>query len=396
MKNNTLPLINIFLFLTMFSSCKDQDKKGTDTQLDQAKMDKELNSGIDRVNFEGTIDDKTVNLYVLKNENGIEAAFSNYGQRLVSLMAPDRNGKMEDIVLGYTTLKDYLTNSGYFGSVIGRYGNRIAKGKFEIDGVIYELAQNNNGNHLHGGEKGFESVVWDVDSVSQSFIRFKRTSPDMEEGYPGNLTVMVEYTLNEDNELRIGYIATTDKKTHVNLTHHSYFNLKGEGNGSINNHILQINAKNITPVDKGLIPTGELMTVATTPFDFNTPKSIQSGLDQEHEQLKLGNGFDHNFVLDQTKKNSEGLIVAAKVYEPDSGRIMEVFTSEPGVQFYGGNFMDGKTIGKNGGSYDYRGAICLETQHFPDSPNKKNFPSTLLEPGEAYSSICVYKFSVEK
>ena len=396
MKNNTLLLINIFLFLIMFSSCRDQNKKGADTQLEQAKMDKELLSGIERVNFEGTIDGKTVNLYVLKNINGIEVAFSNYGQRLVSLMVPDKNGKMEDIVLGYTTLKDYLTNSGYFGATIGRYGNRIAKGKFEIDGITYDLAQNNNGNHLHGGVKGFESVVWDVDSVNRNFIRFKRTSPNMEEGYPGNLNVNVEYTLNDDNELRIEYFATTDKKTHVNLTHHSFFNLKGEGKGSINSHILQINAQSITAVDKGLIPTGELMIVADTPFDFNSPKTIQSGLDQEHEQLTLGNGFDHNFVLDQTKKNSEGLIVAAKVSEPESGRIMEVFTSEPGVQFYGGNFMDGKTIGKNGGSYDYRGAICLETQHFPDSPNKKNFPSTLLGPGEEYSSICIYKFSVEK
>jgi aldose 1-epimerase len=380
----------------MFSSCRDQNKKGTETQLEEVKMDKELLSGIERVNFEGTIDGKTVNLYVLKNKNGIEVAFSNYGQRLVSLMVPDKNGKMEDIVLGYSSLDKYQKNSGYFGSVIGRYGNRIAKGKFEIDGVTYELAQNNNGNHLHGGEKGFESVVWDVDSVSQNFIRFKRTSPDMEEGYPGNLNVTVDYTLNDDNELRIEYFATTDKKTHVNLTHHSFFNLKGEGNGSINNHILQINAQSITPVDKGLIPTGELMIVTDTPFDFNSPKTIQSGLDQEHVQLTLGNGFDHNFVLDQAKMNSEGLIVAAKVSEPESGRIMEVFTSEPGVQFYGGNFMDGKTIGKNGGSYDFRGAICLETQHFPDSPNKKNFPSTLLEPGKEYSSICIYKFTVEK
>jgi len=380
----------------MFSSCRDQNKKGADTQVEQAKMAKELLSGIDRVNFEGTIDGKTVNLYVLKNKNGIEVAFSNYGQRLVSLMVPDKNGKLEDIVLGYTTLKDYQTNSGYFGATIGRYGNRIAKGKFEIDGITYDLAQNNNGNHLHGGVKGFESLVWDVDSVSQNFIRFKRTSPDMEEGYPGNLNVIVEYTINDDNELRIEYYATTDKKTHVNLTHHSYFNLKGEGIGTVNDHIMQINSSSITAVDEGLIPTGVLMPVANTPFDFNTPKTIQSGLDQEHKQLTLGNGFDHNFVLDQTKKNSEGLIVAAKVSESESGRIMEVFTSEPGVQFYGGNFMDGKTIGKNGGSYDYRGAICLETQHFPDSPNKKNFPSTLLEPGEAYSSICVYKFSVEK
>jgi len=395
MKNNTLPLINIFLFLIMFSSCRDRDKKGADTQLEQAKMDNELLSGIEKVNFEGTIDDKSVNLYVLKNKNGIEAAFSNYGQRLVSLMAPDRNGKIEDIVLGYTTLKDYQTNSGYFGATIGRYGNRIAKGKFEIDGITYDLAQNNNGNHLHGGLKGFESVVWDVDSVTRNFIRFKRTSPNMEEGYPGNLNVTVEYTLNDDNELRIEYYATTDKKTHVNLTHHSFFNLKGEGKGTVNDHIIQINSSSITAVDDGLIPTGILMPVANTPFDFNAPKTIQSGLDITHEQLNLGRGFDHNFVLDQDKKSEEGLYVAAKVKEPKSGRVMEVFTNEPGMQFYGGNFLDGKTIGKKGGNYEFRGALCLETQHFPDSPNQKNFPSTLLEPGQEYKSICVYKFSVE-
>ncbi len=395
MKNNTLPLINIFLFLMMLSSCRDRDKKGSETQLEQTKMDKELLSGIDKVNFEGTIDDKTVNLYVLKNKNGIEAAFSNYGQRLVSLMVPDKNGKMEDIVLGYSSLDKYQINSGYFGATIGRYGNRIAKGKFEIDGVNYELAQNNNGNHLHGGEIGFESVVWNVDSVTQNFIRFKRTSPDMEEGYPGNLNVTVEYTLNEYNELRIEYAATTDKKTHVNLTHHSFFNLKGEGNGTINDHILQINAASITPVDTGLIPTGALMSVTKTPFDFNTPKTIQSGLEGQHEQLTMGSGFDHNFILDQNIKNKEGLYIAAKVKEPKSGRVLEVFTNEPGVQFYGGNFLDGKTIGKNGGIYEFRGALCLETQHFPDSPNQKNFPLTLLEPGQEYKSICVYKFSVE-
>ena len=217
----------------MLSSCKDQDKKGADTQVEEAKINKMLLSGINRIDFESSINDKTVNLYVLKNKNGIEAAFSNYGQRLVSLMVPDKNGKMEDIVLGYSSLDKYQKNSGYFGSVIGRYGNRIAKGKFEIDGITYDLAQNNNGNHLHVGVKGFESVVWDVASVSQNFIRFKRTSPDMEEGYPGNLNVTVEYTLNDDNELRINYYAATDKKTHVNLTHHSFFNLKGEGKGSI-------------------------------------------------------------------------------------------------------------------------------------------------------------------
>ena len=395
MKNYTLPLINIFLFLMMFSSCRDRDKKGADTQLEQAKMDKELLSGIDRVKFEGTMDDKTLNLYVLKNKNGVEAAFSNYGQRLVSLMVPDKNGKIEDIVLGYSSLDKYQTNSGYFGATIGRYGNRIAKGKFEIDGVTYELAQNNNGNHLHGGVKGFESVVWVVDSVSQNFIRFKRTSPDMEEGYPGNLNVTVEYTLNDYNELRIEYFADTDKKTHVNLTHHSFFNLKGEGKGTVNEHILQINSPSITAVDEGLIPTGQLMLVKDTPFDFNAPKTIQSGLDKEHEQLTRGRGYDHNFILDQNIKNEEGLYIAAKVKEPKSGRVMEVFTNEPGVQFYGGNFLDGKTIGKDGGIYEFRGALCLETQHFPDSPNQKNFPSTLLEPGQEFKSICVYKFSVE-
>ncbi|EAR01761.1 aldose epimerase family protein [Maribacter sp. HTCC2170] len=392
MKNNTIIYISIFFILLSTGSCGEKKK----TSKTNSSKENITDSGITFNDFETSIDGIDTGLYVLKNKNGVEATFSNYGQRLITLLTPDKNGKMEDIVLGYSTLDKYQEgNGGYFGSVIGRYGNRIAKGKFKIDGIEYELAQNNNGNHLHGGLKGFESVVWNVDSVSQNFIRFKRTSPDMEEGYPGNLKVSVDYTLTDDNELRIEYAATTDKKTHVNLTHHSFFNLKGEGNGSINNHILQINASSITAVDKGLIPTGELMSVAGTPFDFNTPKTIQSGLDKEHEQLNLGGGYDHNFVLDQSKKNNEGLLIAAKVHEPESGRIIEVFTSEPGIQFYGGNFMDGKTIGKNGGSYDYRGAICLETQHFPDSPNKNNFPSTLLEPGEVYSSICVYKFSVK-
>lgn len=396
MKNNTLHLLNIFLILMLFAGCGDRDKKSTETQLEQSKIDKKLLSEIDRVNFEGTIDDNSVHLYALKNKNGIEAAFSNYGQRLVSLMVPDKNGKMEDIVLGYSSLDKYQEgNGGYFGSVIGRYGNRISGGKFEIDGVTYELAQNNNGNHLHGGVKGFGSVVWEVDSVSQNHIGFKRTSPDMEEGYPGNLTVSVSYTLTDENELRMEYIANTDKKTHVNLTHHSFFNLKGEGNGTINDHILQINASSITAVDAGLIPTGALISVTDTPFDFNIPKTIQSGLDGLHEQLTLGNGFDHNFILDQNIKNKEGLYVAAKVKEPKSGRVLEVFTNEPGIQFYGGNFLDGETMGKNGGNYKFRGAFCLETQHFPDSPNQKNFPSTLLEPGQEYRSICVYKFSVE-
>ncbi len=395
MKNNTIIYLSIFSILMSVGSCGKKKKMNEVNTIENGIKKDTTDSGIAFNDFEVSIDGIDTRLYVLKNKNNIEVTFSNYGQRLVSLMVPDKNGKMEDIVLGYSSVEQYKTNSGYFGAMIGRYGNRIDKGKFEIDGVAYELAQNNNGNHLHGGEKGFESVVWDVDSVSQSFIRFKRTSPDMEEGYPGNLKVTVEYTLTDNNELRIEYYASTDNKTYLNLTHHSFFNLKGEGKGTVNDHIMQINASSITAVDEGLIPTGEFMPVADTPFDFNVPKTIQSGLDGEHEQLTIGKGFDHNFVLDKNLKNEEGLYVAAKVKEPKSGRVMEVFTNEPGVQFYGGNFLDGKTMGKKGGIYDRRGALCLETQHFPDSPNKKNFPSTLLEPGEVYNSICVYKFSVE-
>jgi len=262
MKNNILPLLNLFLFLMLFTSCNERNKKSSLTQIEMNNTNIELLSGIDRVNFERTIDDKAVKLYVLKNKGGLEAVFSNYGQRLISLMVPDKNGEMKDIVLGYSSLDQYLEgNGGYFGAIIGRYGNRIANGKFEIEGVTYQLAKNNNGHHLHGGIKGFESVVWDVDSVAQDHISFKRISPDMEEGYPGNLKVSVQYTLTDDNELRIEYTAVTDKKTHVNLTHHSFFNLKGEGNGTINDHILQINAASITAVDSSLIPTGLVMPV---------------------------------------------------------------------------------------------------------------------------------------
>ncbi len=381
--------------LLITASCNNKKKTVKEANTISNMKKDTTNSGIAYIAFNGSIEGKNIKLHALYNKNGIEVALSNYGQRLVSLMVPDSNGKMEDIVLGYSSLGQYRTNSGYFGAIIGRYGNRIAKGRFEIDGIVYDLAKNNNGNHLHGGEKGFESVVWDVDSVSQNFIRFKRTSPDMEEGYPGNLKVTVAYTLTDTNELRIEYAATTDKKTHLNLTHHSFFNLKGEGKGTVNEHIMQINASSITAIDDNLIPTGVFMPVADTPFDFNAPKTIQSGLDAEHEQLTFGKGFDHNFVLDKNLKNEEGLYIAAKVKESKSGRVMEVFTNEPGVQFYGGNFLEGKTTGKKGGVYERRGAFCLETQHFPNSPNQGNFPSTLLEPGQEYRSICVYRFSIE-
>ena len=392
MKNNILPILSI-LFLLATINCKEKsNKKG----IDQNNMQTATTiSGIDLEDFNSNIDGKEVAAYVLRNENGMEAVFTNYGQRLISLMTPDKDGNFDDVVLGFPTLEAYKNSKNYYGSVVGRYANRIANGKFSIDGVAYELAQNNNGNHLHGGIKGYESVVWKVDSVSPNFIRFKRRSLDMEEGYPGNLEVTVDYTLTDANELKIEYEATTDKKTHVNLTHHSYFNLKGAGNGTINDHILQLNAKQITPVDPGLIPTGSFMEVASTPFDFTSPKTIQEGLDGTHEQLDLGLGFDHNFVLNPDMKNELGLTVAAIVRDPASGRVMKVVTSEPGVQFYGGNFMNGTLNGKINKPYVYRGAFCLETQHYPNSPNQGNFPSTILEPGEQYKSVCIYQFTTE-
>lgn len=356
-----------------------------------------LKTKISPKDFEGIVEGDSVKLYVLTNKNGLEVTFTNFGQRLVSLYVPDRNGKFEDIVLGYATLEQFVNGpKSYWGSIIGRYGNRIAKGSFSIGDNIYVLAKNNNENHLHGGNKGFESVVWKVGKATSNSIEFSRLSPDTEEGYPGNLNVNVSYTLSDDNELKISYKAETDKETVVNLTHHSFFNLKGEGEGDINDHILMINADNYTPVDAGLIPTGKIEKVAGTPFDFTKPKAIDADLDVEFDQLKIGNGYDHNFVLNDSPKNEEGLVLCAKVFEPSSGRTMEVYTDEPGVQFYTGNFMDGTTIGKSGKPYVFRGSICLETQHFPDSPNKPDFPSTLLRPGEVYTSNCIYKFGVDE
>ena len=353
-------------------------------------------SGIRHADFKDTIDGKETTLYVLTNAKGTEAVFTNYGQRLISLMVPDREGNYADIVLGFDSLAPYTRGrGGFFGAVVGRYGNRIGNASFELDGTSYQLAKNNGDNHLHGGETGFESVVWDVDSMANNYISFHRVSPDMEEGYPGNLDVHVAYSLTDSNELVIDYRATTDKKTHVNLTNHSYFNLKGAGEGDVTSHIMQINADSITPVDSELIPTGELKAVEGTPFDFRKPKAIDRDINAGSDQLEYGRGYDHNFVLNDSPKNEEGLIFAARVREPESGRVMEVYTSEPGVQFYGGNFLNGEAIGKKGRAYPFRGAFCLETQHFPDSPNKPGFPSTVLEPGEEYQTTTVYAFGVE-
>ena len=344
--------------------------------------------------FKKTINNKQVALFVLKNSSGMVAEITNYGGKIVSLWTPDRQGIYEDIVLGHPNIDEYLSsNEKYFGALIGRYGNRIANGKFSLDGKEYNLAKNNGDNHLHGGNTGYESVVWDAKQLDQQSLELSYFSKDMEEGYPGNLSIKVVYQLTDNNELKIEYWATTDAPTVINLTHHSFFNLRGAGNGTINDHLLQINAAYYTPVDKGLIPTGEIATVEDTPFDFQKLISIGKRVDNEDQQLIYGLGYDHNFVLNQSL---EALNFASKVIEPVSGRTMEVYTNEPGLQFYGGNFLNGSIHGKEGKVYNYRTAFCLETQHFPNSPNEKHFPSTVLNPNEKYYSICIYKFSVIK
>ncbi len=349
---------------------------------------------IEKSNFATEINGKSIRLYKLKNINGVEITITNFGLKLVSLYVPDRDGKLDDIVLGFSSIKDYLhTDEIYFGATIGRYGNRIAKGKFSINGTEYVLDNNNGNNHLHGGTNGFHNLIWDAEVISDTEIQFTRISKDMEEGYPGNLDVRVHYQLTDSNELKINYYATTDKTTIVNMTHHSYFNLSGEGNGTINNHILTINADRFTPVNYDHIPTGELAPVAHTPFDFRNPKVIGTDIKSDNEQLTISRGYDHNFVLNDYK-NKDTLIVAAKITDPSSGRVMEVFTNEPGLQFYGGNFLTGKTIGKSDKPYTHRSAFCLETQHFPDSPNQPNFPCTLLKPESTYRSTCIYKFFI--
>lgn len=341
----------------------------------------------------GRVDGKKVELYTLTNRNGVEAKIITYGATVVSLKVPDRSGNLADVVLGYDNLDGYLQDTSYFGSIIGRFGNRIAKGRFNLNGVEYKLATNNGENHLHGGIKGFDKVVWSgVPSNVANGANLKLTyaSRDMEEGYPGNLFVTVVYTLTNSNELKIDYSATTDKDTVVNLTHHSYFNLAGEGSGDILKHEMMINANRFTPVDSTLIPTGELRAVRGTPFDFLRPTAIGARINEDEEQLKLGRGYDHNFVIN----GRNGVMRrAARVFEQSSGRIMEVWTTEPGMQFYTGNFLDGKP-GKGGKPYQIRYGFCLETQHFPDSPNHPKFPSTTVRKGARYQTSTIYKFSV--
>lgn len=344
----------------------------------------------------GETDGKKVDLYTLTNAKGVVMAVTTYGGIMVSLLVPDKAGKMGDIVLGYNDVAGYVKNNPYFGSTVGRYGNRIGKAKFSLDGKEYTLAANNGENSLHGGVKGFDKVVWDAKEVKADNavgVELKYLSKDMEEGFPGNLSVTVTYWLTNDNEFKLDYLATTDKATVVNLTHHSYFNLAGEGSGDILGHELMMNADKYTPVDVGLIPTGELPAVEGTPMDFKKPTAVGARIDADFEQLKFGKGYDHNWVLNQKKPGE--MTLAATVYEPKSGRFMEVMTTEPGLQLYTGNFLDGSIIGKSGKAYAFRNALCLETQHFPDSPNKPDFPSVVLQPGETYKTTTIYKFSTK-
>lgn len=344
--------------------------------------------------FEKEIDGKQVSLYTLA-AGDLTMQVTNFGGRVVTLWTPDKDGDYEDIVLGYNNIETYLNNPGerFLGAVVGPYANRIANGTYTIGEETYAFPQNNNGQTLHGGLKGLDLVVWDVEEVTDSTLVLSYLHEDGAEGMPGNLKIVMTYALTSDNEFKVDYVAETDKTTHVNISHHSFFNLKGEGNGTINDHILYINASNTTPVNAVLIPSGEIADVTGTPFDFRQAKTIGQDLEVENEQIANGGGYDHNWILD--RQTPDQMELAASVYEPASGRFMEVYTDQPALQFYGGNFFDGTTEGKYGKALRYRESIALETQKYPDTPNHSNFPSTLLNPGETYTHSCVYRFSVK-
>jgi len=349
-------------------------------------------AGVTKDSFGKTSTGEEIDIYTLRNSNGLETQITNYGAIVVSLKAPDRNGKFDDIVLGFSDLDSYLKPHPYFGAIVGRYGNRIAKGRFTLDGVEYKLAVNNGENHLHGGIKGFDKVVWTGRGLmtrTGPAVVLTYVSKDGEEGYPGNLRVRVTYTLTAKNELRIDYSATTDKNTVINLTNHSYFNLLGEGNGDILNHRVRIGANRFLPTDASSIPTGELRRVIGTPFDFLNFTPIGKRIGQDYEQLKFGNGYDHTWVIN----GRPGVLrFAAAAYEAFTGRLLEVWTTEPGMQFYTGNFLDGTVTGKSGRPYPRRSGFCFETQHYPNSPNQPSFPTTTLRRGATYRSTTIYKF----
>jgi len=350
-------------------------------------------SGVQQKEF-GTHEGRPVNLYTLKNAHGVEIQAMNYGGIILSIRVPDRKGEFADIVLGHDKLEGYVPNKPYLGAIVGRYANRIANGTFTLDGKTYTLPKNDGPNTLHGGTtRTFDKVVWDAEPLKgKNGVAFSYLSKDGEEGFPGNLKIEVTYTLTDNNELVIDYEATTDKATPLNVSQHSYFNLKGAGNGDILDHEVMINADRFTPVDKNLIPMGELRPVKGTPMDFTTPMKIGARIDDNYEQLQLGHGYDHNFVL---SRKGPGMTLAARVTEPSTGRVLEVSTTQPGVQFYSGNFLDGTVTGKEGRVYQRRYGFCLETQHYPDSPNHPKFPNTILRPGETFHQKTVFKFSAK-
>lgn len=342
----------------------------------------------------GNVNEREIYIYTLTNRNNFEAKIINYGAILVSLKVPDRNGIFKDIVTGFDSLEGYVNDKSFFGAIVGRYGNRIAKAKFRLNGKQYQLTVNDGGNHLHGGKSGFYKAIWEAEpSESESSIKLYYSSPDGEEGYPGKVDIAVVYTLTDENELQISYEGVTDRATILNPTHHSYFNLSGDFNKDILHHLLFINADFMTPVDQTLIPTGQISSVRNTPFDFRKPAEIGLRINEKNEQLAFGKGYDHNWVLNDYTKGK--LRQAASLYDSTTGRFMEVITDQPGLQFYSGNFLDGTIRGKKGVTYKFRSALCLETQHFPDSPNKTNFPSVTLNPGEVYRHTTIYKFSIK-
>ncbi len=344
---------------------------------------------VERKNFQISINQKKTDLFTLRNKNGMIAQITNYGARLVTLLVPGAKGDFLDVVLGFSSIQSYVNaNEQYHGATIGRYANRIERGIFELDGTTYNLATNNNTNHLHGGVRGFDKVVWDAVQLSENSVELSYFSNHMEEGYPGNLPVKVKYELTDQNELEISYDAETDQKTLVNLTHHSYFNLSGEGSSHINDHELEINASHYTPLKENFIPTGKIESVENTPFDFQQKHAISNRLNTKNEQLQIGQGYDHNYVLNEKSERS----FAARANSKSTGIIMEVQTDQPGMQLYSANFLDGSDTGKSGKPYHRRSAFCLETQHYPNSPNQPNFPSTVLIEGQRYQTFTTYKF----
>ncbi|AWK05568.1 galactose-1-epimerase [Flavobacterium crocinum] len=392
MKNIQIAAVAILALLQF--NCKDNKKENPFSKETSEITTDSVKTVLETKNFDTIIDGKKVGLYWIENK-GIKAAFTNYGGRLVGLWVNDKNGKPTDVVVGMNSVKGFKTSTEpYFGATIGRVGNRVALGRFTLEGKQYQIPLNNGKNALHGGVKGFQDVVWNAEKTNENTLVFTYVSPDGEQGFPGNLNVKVTYTLTDDNAVRMEYEATTDKTTIVNLTNHAFFNLNGEGSGTILNHELQIYGDKFTPVDEGLIPSGELKLVKNTPFDFTAKHTIGERIETKDEQLKFGKGYDHNYVLNSNKKN--GFVHAATIKGDISGVTLDVYTKEPGLQFYSGNFMQCKNIFKSGAKDDFRTAFALETQHFPDAPNQPKFPQITLKAGEKYHTVSLYQFSSQK